>query len=222
MPYICMIREDIPNGTLQILDLEPNVSQRNPAIDPPGQTKYVNRAQNDTVATLGAGPITTRREYSGLAAYLLANVEDQDNGGTALTAAMANAIATAILAQIDAKDPLTATVINGLIQAETGGAVSTIDGGASTGSLADVLKILAGGEYVLPAGTEVEDVGNAYVPNTAGAFTTGTFRHTYESGSLLVSIGDGELATYSADSYSYGGTAGAAVVVLDDDGSVMS
>ena len=47
--YICMKRTDIPNGVLQITDLQPNVSQRNGSIDPPGQTKYINRLQNDTL-----------------------------------------------------------------------------------------------------------------------------------------------------------------------------
>ena len=51
--YICMKRTDIPDGVLQITDLQPNVSQRNAAIDPPGQTKYINRrATGSTLAAL--------------------------------------------------------------------------------------------------------------------------------------------------------------------------
>ena len=49
MPYICLARTDIPDGTLQVLDLVPNTSLRS-NLDPPGQTRYVNRVQNDPVS----------------------------------------------------------------------------------------------------------------------------------------------------------------------------
>ena len=74
MPFICLARTDIQDGVLQILDLQPNTSQANDSVDPPGQTKYVNETQNDVVATTGAGPITTNAQYDGLAAYLIDNV----------------------------------------------------------------------------------------------------------------------------------------------------
>jgi len=96
MPYIALRRTDIPVGLLYIEELKPNTSQRSSSLDPPGQTKYARRPDNDTVATTGSGPITTNAEYNGLAAYLIDNVEDQDNSNIALTAARANAIADAI------------------------------------------------------------------------------------------------------------------------------
>jgi hypothetical protein len=83
MPYIIMKRSDIPDGTLQVLDMEPNTSQRNYTLDAPGQTKYVNAVDNQTVVTLGAGPVTSFRDYSGLAAWFLARTND----GTAVAAA---------------------------------------------------------------------------------------------------------------------------------------
>jgi len=77
MPYICLSRADIPDGTLQVLDLWPNTSQRNNSIDPPGQTRYVNRVQSDAVA------LRANRSFAsaprGLAAYLADRVEP---GGT--------------------------------------------------------------------------------------------------------------------------------------------
>lgn len=86
MPYIIMKRSDIPAGTLQVLDLDPNVSQRNSTLDPPGQTKYVNPVRNDVIVTQqpgGAGtPTLIYREAYGLAAYLVTNVND----GTGATA----------------------------------------------------------------------------------------------------------------------------------------
>jgi hypothetical protein len=80
MPYIIMKRSDIPAGTLQVLDLDPNVSQRNQTLDPPGQTKYVNPVVNDAIVTTqpgGAGtPTLIHREAYGLAAYIVTNVND--------------------------------------------------------------------------------------------------------------------------------------------------
>lgn len=80
MPYIIMKRSDIPAGILQVLDLEPNTSQRNLTLDPPGQTKYVDPVQNDTVVTAqpagGGTPIIMHRAASGLAAWFITNVND--------------------------------------------------------------------------------------------------------------------------------------------------
>jgi hypothetical protein len=222
MPYICMVRTDIPDATLQILDLDPNESQRNLIIDPPGQTKYVNRLTNDTVATSGAGPITTNGAYTGLAAYLIDRVEDTDNADAALTAAMANAAALAIIAQMDAGGVLDQATVDALIQAETGGATASLTGGDSTGSLADVLKILAGAPYLLPAGSQVEDGANDFDASISGSFTAPSIRHTYDSGALTISLAEGELATYTASTFVYGSTSGAAVAVYNDDGSLLS
>lgn len=72
MPYICLTRSDIPDGITQVLDLLPNASQRVPGYDPPAQTRYVNRVQNDPV-TLVTG--VARGDKYGLAAYLLDTVE---------------------------------------------------------------------------------------------------------------------------------------------------
>lgn len=80
MPYIIMKRDDIPDGALQVLDMEPNTSQRNYTLDPPGQTKYVNAVQNDEVVLMqpggGGTPIVFRRAANGLAAWLATNVND--------------------------------------------------------------------------------------------------------------------------------------------------
>lgn len=80
MPYIIMKRDDIPAGILQVLDLEPNTSQRSLTIDPPGQTKYVDPVRNDTVVTAqpagGGTPIINYRAIYGLAAWFITNVND--------------------------------------------------------------------------------------------------------------------------------------------------
>jgi hypothetical protein len=76
MPYIIMKRNDIPAGTLQVLDLVPNESLRNLIYEPVGQTKYVNPVENDRVVTRGAGPIVLHRDAKGLAAWFITNVND--------------------------------------------------------------------------------------------------------------------------------------------------
>jgi len=78
MPYIILKRSDIPAATLQVLDLTPNTSQRNLIYDPPGQTKYVDPVQNDTVVTAvnGAGDTVMHRAANGLAAWIITNLND--------------------------------------------------------------------------------------------------------------------------------------------------
>lgn len=77
MPFIVLKRSDIPPGTLQVLDLQPNESQRNLIYDPPGQTKYVNPVENDQVVVEVIGAIgQLHRSYRGLAAWFITNVND--------------------------------------------------------------------------------------------------------------------------------------------------
>lgn len=217
MPYICMRRTDIPAGILQVLDLVPNTSQRNSIYDPQGQTKYIDRCQNDTVATSGGATATTSGEYKGIAAYLIDNVEDTPNAD-ALTAAQANTIALAIVAALNAGSAMTLAAVNALIAATVAG--SGLATGNSTGSLADVLKILAGGEYVLPSGSTTQ-TGSVFNVTRSGAFTTGQYRATYDTGAFQISLGDGYLAALLDAAFEYEGTAGAAVVVYSDAGAVL-
>lgn len=74
MPHIVLKRSDIPAGTLQILDLQPNESQRVPGIDAPGQTRYVNPVLVDQVVTRGVNPRFMYREAKGLAAWFMTNM----------------------------------------------------------------------------------------------------------------------------------------------------
>jgi len=223
--FICLIRTDIPEGVLQVLDLSPNTSLKNLVYDPQGQTRYVSfRAQNDTIALSGAGPIVTDAAYNGLAAYLVDRVENTGGGAIALTAAEANSIATAIIAAMDAGTAQTLAAINVLINVPAGVSGSDLDGtlGNSTGTVEDILSILAGEVYTVPAATEVETVGNAFVAAVAGSFaTTERVRDVYQSGFFEISRLAGQLAGYKSANFEYLGTTGAAVVVYDADGNVL-
>lgn len=76
MPRICMKRDDIPAGLLQVLDLKPNTSQRSLVYQPVGQSKYIRPPDNGQVATVGAGPITVELAVSGIAAWLISNTPE--------------------------------------------------------------------------------------------------------------------------------------------------
>ncbi len=73
MPHI-VLKRVIPAGTLQILDLQPNTSQRNPAVDPPGQTLYVNPPPNETLVSRGVNPRFVYLQVEGLAAWFATNM----------------------------------------------------------------------------------------------------------------------------------------------------
>jgi hypothetical protein len=77
MPFLILKRDDIPAGTLQVLDLKPNESQRNLIYETPGQSKYIKPAERGTAETeTDAGVVTVTEEVRGLAAYLLTNTCD--------------------------------------------------------------------------------------------------------------------------------------------------
>lgn len=217
MPFIAMRRTDIPNGVLQVLDLVPNTSLRNQIYDPIGQTKYINRFSTDTVAALSAN--ATVAEYSGLAAYLLDHVTDGVTAVT-ITVGVANATANAITALLNAGSAVTlaavnnALVANGVANAGAGTGLATAP---SDGAIADILQILAGGQYVLPAGSVV---GNLAAPAGLGSFTSGVYLPTYDTGAFQISLGSGQLSVFTSSAFDYLGTTGAALAVYNDDGTL--
>ena len=216
MPFICLRRTDIPDGVLQILDLWPNTSQRNPTIDPAGQTKYIRQLENDTLALSGNN---TAAEYRGLAAYFIDHVV-KNSANIPITAAVANLIGADIAAAVAAGTAVSLAVVDASIQARTADATSSLTAGGSNGVLTSVLKICAGGEYVLPAGTTVITGLNA--PVNAGAFTDGQYRATYTSGALYSSIEEGQIAGFASTTFEYDGSTGPALVVYADDGTLLT
>lgn len=220
MPYIAMVRQDIPEGILQVLDLVPNTSQRNPVMDPPGQTKYVSfRPQNEAVSTSGAFVLVG--ETKGLAAYLIDQIEDTPNGD-ALTAAEANTIAAALITDLlNTASAMTLAAVNAKIQVTVAG--SGIGLGNSTGTLVDILRIMSGDEYVVPDQAILE-AGGVFSATIKGAFSNsgvGRVRHTYNTGALTISLAAGHLKEFTDANYSYKSTTGRALVVYGDDGSVL-
>lgn len=176
--FIVLNRNDLPDNLLQVLDLKPNSSQFSPAYNGQnsGQTGYAtwwarDASVNTTVATDGA--FLLNGVAYGLAAYLIDNVEDQA-AGAALTAAQANAARTSILGKAAAGTALTAAEIadslsnNGVADAD---AATTLTAGNSDGTVAEVLRILAGEVYRLPDNSVVEAAG-AFNAVRSGDFIT--------------------------------------------------
>lgn len=220
--YICMQRTDIPDGVVQVTDMWPNVSQRNGGLDPPGQTKYFARPQNDTVAVSNN---VTSAQYQGLAAYILDCVEDGTTNN-ALSAADANAMAANIIANIldSVGTDCDSVNVNAELAAVVGG--TSLAGGGGVGTLRDVLAILAGAEYTVPAGTPA-NTGAAFKGSAAGSFTA--IRNIYDTGAFQISFGDGQLATFCSANFEYGtrpanvaANPSAALVVYASDGTLYT
>ena len=220
MPYIIMRRTDIPNGVLQVDDLKPNDSQRNYIIDPPGQSGYVrNIPNNNAVQTSGAGPILTIRDACGVSSYLIDNVED--SSGTAITAAVANFAGAFIINRLQNGLELTLADVDQELFNAGATAGTGLEAGSSTGQLSELLSVVSGAKYQLPAGSQVEDGANAFDPTRSGAFADDpAVRRILDTGAFRVSLGGGDLSGYLNANFEAYGAMGAAVVVLNDDGSL--
>lgn len=167
MPYICLARNDIPDGTVQILSLIPNSSQRIPAYDPVGQTRYLNRVADNAILFSATG--VTLEDVVGLRAYLVDRVEP---AGGSWTHANQVTIANAIIARMDAGLSLLITDVNAIIQAVFAGSDFDGTGSNSTGVLTELLDLLAGRGYQLPAGS-TKGTGGVWSAVQAGGFTVG-------------------------------------------------
>jgi len=213
--YVCRLRSDVPAAAIQWLDLKPNTSQHNAVYEKTTQTGYLlGRVENDTLAALVAN--ATVAEYSGLAAYLIDNVIDNVTNVT-ITVTVANAAAVAFVAQMDAGSAL--DVNAALVTTGGAGAGTTLTSSGGTGSIRDLLKIMSGGVYTLPSGSVV---GALAAGAQLGSFSSEGYRQLYISGSLQMSCAEGDLAGFAASTFTYSGTAGAALVVYDASGAPLT
>lgn len=228
MPFICLKRTDIPNSTLQVTDLWPNKSQFNPVIDPPAVgPRYINAPVTNTVLLNGSFAFVSA--VSGLAAYLVANVQATGAGGPALTAVEANACAAGLITRMRSGLSLALADINAVLAVASpggGGAGTVLTGGGSlsTGTVADVLRILSGVTYTVPAGTDVETAG-VFAPQAgAAAWNAANFADVPDilptDSSFYQSLSYGKIAGFKSASFVYVGATGAAITVYDNAGGV--
>ena len=216
--HVHVKRTDIPNKVLQVTDLFPHSSLSNTVNLPPGQTRYLKRVSTDwdSVATSGANPIITVTAYEGLAAYLLDRIEA--GGGTlAFTAAQANAASAALLAIADAGTALTLTTINTALAVVV--AATTLNTNGSTGTVLEVLQIIGGRRYAVPAEAIIEAAG---AKSTAkGSFDDTYWKPLVRGGVFEDSLLSGQLSKMKLATFTYKSSASAAVVVYDDEGNVI-
>ena len=226
--YIVRARTDLPAGAIQITDLQPNTSQRNLIYQPVGQSGYCPPyLQNDTVAVVAN---VTTKAFLGLAAYLIDNVAD---GVTsfAITAALANASAAAMITSflVNGNDVTETTATAALVAGGCGAGTKLVDAGGagkSCGSIEEVVRILAGEVYTVPAGRAVNPAapfnGSAAGSFDAAAALARGVRPIYATGALQISCGEGVLSGLGASTFVYAGAAGAAVRVYMYDGTLIN
>jgi len=225
MPFICLARTDIPNSTLQITDLWPNKSQYNPVIDPPAiGPLYINAPVTNTVTLSGAFAFVA--DTVGLAAYLTVNVQRAGGGGSALLPANATNMANAIITRMRSGLSLALADINALLAGVVAGTVLTGGGSLSTGAVADVLRILSGTPYTVPAGTTVEAAGVFTPQGSPAAFNANNFNDSFPiilptDDSFYKSLSYGKINGFKDSGFVYLGTAGAAITVYDNAGGVF-
>lgn len=212
--YPVLVRNDLPDNLLQFVDVRPNTSQANVPFEGVGNTGYITHwVQNDlpAVTDIGAGVQRTNANYVGLAAYLLDNIENT-TGNVNLTPVQAALLAGALLVRAGASLPLALANINTAINAVPG-VTGDLDGTASnsTGSVRDILAILAGHVYMLPGTTVISGAAGAFLaPHTpAGHFLvngeTGyrDYRNYQWTGSMNLSCLSGQLSKLNDATYTF-------------------
>jgi hypothetical protein len=220
--YLIMRRTDIPDGVLQVVDLWPNTSSKN-YIYPPGlgQTGYVHNIPDDPIdGLLDLGPpVTATADLTGLSAYLLGNIDPSAAPSSpVLTGADADAMAAGLVAIAQAGTVLDLAAVDAVLGGVVAG--TTLTGGGSTGTLTDLLAVMAGGLWTIPAGTEVSDGAGAFA-GQVGSLAEGTYKQLYDIGHFLCSNLNGNVSLLKSANFDYDGTMGAAVTVYSATGTLL-
>lgn len=157
MPYICMTRDDVPNGVIQILDLFPNTSKKNHITDGKGQTQYVNRAVTQAVLISGTsdkiyGP-TSGQDAIGLHAFV-ADTFEISVIPALLTADQVSDAVDGILGILDnaTADMTLANIKTAVLAGTYGDLVANFNESANF-AIENLLKVLAGAHYKIAKGT---------------------------------------------------------------------
>mgnify|MGYP001258321718 CR=1 FL=1 len=249
MPFILARRSEIQNGSIQITDLFPNASQRNLVNDPAGQGPFYVRVPNigatgktrPFIKTNANNSLEFLQSCNGLVAYLLANVEANPaanvNGagtGPALTVPQAEAAASLILGRVQGGLTLQVADINTILSgADVVNAPTDLDGASvansnSTGSVADILAILAGEDYIVSGGVSLQDA-NGVKAIGVGFGTLGSTMRTLvpNDSSWKISFSEGVLSglTGAQDATkAFAGVKSATplLTVYNDDGTIYA
>ena len=242
MPFILARRSEIQNGSIQITDLFPNVSQRNLTNDPIGQGPFYVRVANigaigktrPFIKTNADGSLEFLQSCNGLVAYLLANVHaDFGGAGDALTVPQAETAASLILGRVQAGQTLQVGDINTILSgADVVDAATDLDGAAvgsnSTGSVTEVLAILAGEDYTVAGGVPIQAANGAFAPVIAPGNLGTTMRTLVPNdSSWKISFSEGSLAGLVANqpvNLAFAGVKSTTplLTVYNDDGTIYA
>ena len=238
MPYICLIRTDmedaISQGTFYVGDLLPEAGKPMPKLGADANKVDRSTSEGPYIPVAGGagdevetealdpddGSLVTSAAYTGLAAFLLDNCVDGTDGDP-VSAADANTIAEAIVASAANGDAMGSSEIETLLQATDAQLTVAASGGDDFAE--GVLKCLAGFTYTVAAGSEIQ-AADGSAAAAAGEFSSDSSRvasQVTSSLSLTKSLASGQLAGFCSANFTYGGVSGAALVVYDDDGSVL-
>lgn len=224
--FLIMLRTDIPDGVLQVVDLWPNTSSKNYVIDPGlGQTGYIHNIPDPTAdGSVGAGPtFTTSANLTGVAAYLLGNVNTTAGAAAPFTGAEADAATAGLVAIAQAGTVLDLAAVDAVLAGVVAG--TSLTGGGSTGVLSELLSVLAGNGYQIDSGTDLA-VGGIKTAARNGDFVAGTYTQLYDIGRFLVSNLNGNVSLLRDASFTYdvagSPVTGAAVTVYAEDGTLFN
>ena len=188
-PVICIRDTSISNGQLIVKDMWPNRSLANPVVDPAPQGPRYLRVVENALPTVVANVVT--KTVSGLAAYLLVTI-DAGAANANPTPAQAFDMAEALISEMRAGGGLSLAEINVVLAGVVGG-TGIVGTGNSTATVNNILQILGGAPFTVPAGVDV----NANFQIEAGQANLFTAFHNpivEEDSSFWISLAQGDLS----------------------------
>jgi hypothetical protein len=188
-PVICIRDASIKNGSLMVKDMWPNRSQANPVVDPAPQGPRYLRVVENVLPTVVNGEVT--KAVSGLAAYLLVTV-DAGAGNVNPSPAEAKSMADALIAIMRAGGDLEIGDINGALAAVVVG-TGIVGTGASTATVNNILQILGGAPFTVPAGVAATNTFQLEA-GQSNLFTAFHSPIVFEDSSFWISLAQGDLS----------------------------
>lgn len=170
-----------------------------------GTVSLTNTNQNQPTVDQNNGNNAETSASGTFAITTFSSATDSDS----LTPAEAAVSAQDILDELAAGNALNRSNINGSI---TTGVINKED-------VADILDVLSGRVYELPAGVTLEAAGEFV--GGGGSFT-GPIRRLYDTGAFKISFDQGRLSQFASATYTFKGVQGAAVAVYNDDGEIYT
>lgn len=183
--YVVPLRNDLGGLSLQVLDLVPNRALRStldpvgqtfyvgPGMDPPGQTRTARGLYVGGSLTTSPLPALVGFDYRGRAktdangpsdvsygmtAYLLDRVcVDPAGAARVLTSAEATLAVQSLMKAVAGRMPLDLKGVNQILSTIVGTSVEFGSGTYSFGTIEDLIRMLSGESFGLPAGVPITD-----------------------------------------------------------------